>query len=96
MLWRSNGQALDCIVSNLSTKPATVTVTFFDFLGNTENSSGDSCNGFPLAAGTTCGFQLAANAGGRCVVATTGTIRAAINVLAPTTLAVVTVVEATK
>ena len=93
----NNGQELDCIVTNLSAKPATLTVTFFDFVGAAEIPNVDTCNGSPLAAGATCDVLLEPNTQGRCtVVADTGKVRAAITVFDANPFPVVTVVAATK
>jgi hypothetical protein len=93
----NSGQFLDCFVSNLNTKPATVTVTLFDPNGGARTPNSDTCNGSPLAPGASCGVELPAGIGGRCVVvANTGKTRAGINVIGPSTFPLVTVVPATK
>ena len=93
----NSDQIIECFVTNLSKKPVTLTVTFFDFAGAAETPIFDSCNGSPLAAGRSCQVQLAPAALGRCtVVADTGKIRAAINVFGPSTFPLVAVVPATK
>jgi hypothetical protein len=91
------GQVLDCVVTNVSTKPAAVAVTFLDVTGGAETPSVDQCTGFPLAAGASCQVVLPADTQGRCVVvADTGKIRAAIEVFGPSPSPLVTEIAATK
>jgi hypothetical protein len=74
---------LNCNVSNLNTKPAVVSVTFFDLGGNVIDTAFDDCNGSPLPPGATCGLQISGGSARCVIVANTDKIRAAVQLFLP-------------
>lgn len=47
-------QITECVVTNFATTPATVTVGLFNASGGIISTTLDTCNGSPLAPGTSC------------------------------------------
>ena len=95
-----NGQAAACIVTNIDTKPITVTAQAFDpFSGTPEAPLLYTCPAPPatLAPGTVCDAVLGANIGTYCVVTTSSAkVRAALDVFNTTTGALEVHIPATK
>ena len=90
----ASGQSA-CFVTNVDTRPITVTVTMTDNSGNTLTSVVDSCNGTPLGPRRSCQFRPPPDADGFCtVVSSSSKVRASLNIFGSDNL--ITVVPATK
>src|SRR5262245_1713296 len=79
-----SGDQLGCYVTNVDTRPVTVTVTLRDELGAPFSLSAETCVSVPtLAAGQTCFILRAPAPGyGRCTVeASSSKVRATLSVL---------------
>jgi hypothetical protein len=89
------GQFQRLQVTNLGKKPMTVTATFTNTLGQSEQT-GDECSPAPLAPGKSCIVQIGESTDGFCTLVTSsGKVRAAVNVM-NVNGTLVTVVPATK
>src|SRR5262245_46921061 len=93
----NNVQRLACIVTNLGTLPADLSVKLFGLGGNEVLPPIDGCNIAPLDPNASCAVQAVPGASASCVIeSSSGKVRAAVEVIsdAASTTAV-TVVPAT-
>ena len=81
----NGGQAWDCVVTNVGTKPVMVTATVVDNLGAVVTPVTDSCNGKTLPPNLTCQVKIATDTDAFCKVSGRGTLRANVTIVEGTT-----------
>lgn len=81
-MFAGEDQLAQCNVTNVGTKPVTVTIELYDSLGKRVAAERDNCSDVPLAPKATCGVDVG-NRSAMCFIKTSSaTVRGALTIYA--------------